>query len=129
MTSQAKKVIDGKITRALGVSCILAVFIVTPLTFRVYAFSGEQYTRQQQQQQQQLDTDQRLTRLETEVEDTRDKLSKLDPVATEARLTRLESALDTIKNLLIALVAGIGLMLLEAGHRLLKPKDILDLTN
>jgi len=66
----------------------------------------------------------RITRLETEYENLDKKVDKLDPIITEQRLTRLESALDVIKNLLIALITGIGLMLLETAHRLLVPRAV-----
>jgi len=121
MTALTMQKLDKKVCYVLGICCIIFVFLLIPISLRVYAAAPPQ------SQQQIIDTDQRLTRLETESDEIKAKFEKIDAVAAEARLTRLESSLDTIKNLLIALVTGIGLMLLEAGHRLLKPRDIIDL--
>lgn len=113
-----------RFVKALAFSNVLLVVVLIFMTVSVQA-AGSQKADER-------DNAERISRLEAKYDDMSALMAKMDrqherettaALGIESRLSRLETSQDSIKNLLIALVTGMCLMLMEAGFRLIVSKS------
>jgi hypothetical protein len=139
MRATTKRKIDLVLSHAIGWFIIYALVLLVVLAVRgsgqievdpqepvhkrvVYNYDPGR-SNEEQERVRYENLDQRIMRVETQIDYLNRQVEALKPMETEARLVKLEQAIDYIKTLMWAIAVGLGGLMLDAAQKKLRPKS------